>query len=88
MFTKLIKVVLIIIREGYEVNITGEADQIIVKWIVQSVKLSGGWFGLGADEGRAKLRNVPGRRKEPRSGNIRMGLPAIRHSERRGNPGN
>ena len=45
--------------------ITGEADQIIVKWIVQSVKLSGGWFGLGADEGRAKLRNVPGRRKEP-----------------------
>ena len=45
--------------------ITGEADQIIVKWIVQSVKLSGGWFGLGAEEGRAKLRNVSGRRKEP-----------------------
>ena len=25
----------------------------------------GGWLGSGAEEGRAKQRNVPGRRKEP-----------------------
>ena len=35
------------------------------KWIVQTVKLPGGWFGLGADEGRAKQRNALGRRMEP-----------------------
>lgn len=27
--------------------------------------LFGEWLGSGADEGRAKLRNAPGRRKEP-----------------------
>jgi len=27
--------------------------------------LSGEWLGSGADEGRAKLRNASGRRKEP-----------------------
>ena len=26
---------------------------------------SGGWLGSGAEEGRAKLRYAPGRRKEP-----------------------
>ena len=25
----------------------------------------GGWLGSGADEGRAKLRKAPGRRREP-----------------------
>jgi len=49
--------------------------------------LFGEWLGSGADEGRAKLRNAPGRRKEP----VIRGLPnrtscSQERSVRNGNP--
>lgn len=46
-----------------------------------------GWFGLRADEGRAKQRNAPGRRKESviRGSPNRTSVPFYGKSVRMGN---